>query len=226
MRAGVALVRARGERDRVILHLSEDAPWEDVLEGLRAFLAEGAGVLSGMPVLISVGRRDLGLDEVLGLLRVLSAFEGLSVEGLSCDGERTRSLLGCLGLLAASKVGSRPLEPTRHVASSSPQLGVLLVRRSVRSGQRVEGEGDVVVLGDVHRGGEVLAGRSVFVWGSLDGLVHAGLSGEGLVAALRVRGGQVRIGNLVAGVGEEFHLEGPFWLEISGSDLAFHPLGK
>lgn len=226
MSVGVALVRAKGERDRVILHLSEAAPWGEVMEGLKAFLSEGASVLSGMPVLISVGRRDLGLDDVLDLLKVLSAFEGLSVEGIGCEGESTRSLLRRLGLLADSRVGSKAFEVPRPAASEGQTPGVLLVKRSVRSGQRVEGEGDVVVLGDVHRGGEVLAGRSIFVWGSLDGMAHAGLSGDGVVAALRVRGGQVRIGNLVAGVGEEFNLEGPFWLEVSGLDLAFHPLGK
>lgn len=54
----------------------------------------------------------------------------------------------------------------------------LLVRRSLRSGQRVVHKGHVVFMGDIHPGAEVVSGGSVLVMGSCRGVVHAGAWGD------------------------------------------------
>ena len=71
----------------------------------------------------------------------------------------------------------------------------VFVSHTLRSGQRVECEGDVVVLGDVNDGAEVIAGGSVAVMGVLRGLVHAGATGRSdvVVAANALIPKQLRI---------------------------------
>ena len=54
----------------------------------------------------------------------------------------------------------------------------IFINNTVRSGQRIECEGDIVVIGDVNPGGEVIAGGSIAVFGRLRGLAHAGCSGR------------------------------------------------
>ena len=54
----------------------------------------------------------------------------------------------------------------------------VFVSHTLRSGQRIECEGDVVVLGDVNDGAEVIAGGSIAVMGTLRGLAHAGATGR------------------------------------------------
>ena len=72
-------------------------------------------------------------------------------------------------------------------------------RGTVRSGTLVSYEGNVVVLGDVNPGGEVVAAGNVVVMGSLRGMVHAGADGnkEAIVAALSLQPTQLRIADVI-----------------------------
>lgn len=72
-------------------------------------------------------------------------------------------------------------------------------RGTVRSGTLVSYEGNVVILGDVNPGGEVVAAGNVVVMGSLRGLVHAGADGnkEAIVAALSLQPTQLRIADVI-----------------------------
>lgn len=72
-------------------------------------------------------------------------------------------------------------------------------RGSLRSGQRLEYEGTLIVLGDVNDGAEVIAGDNVVVVGNLRGLAHAGAKGnkQAIVAAHRIDTHQLRIANII-----------------------------
>ncbi|QIA27974.1 septum formation inhibitor MinC [Thermaerobacter sp. PB12/4term] len=71
----------------------------------------------------------------------------------------------------------------------------VVVRRTLRSGHRLVYDGDVVILGDVNPGAEVLAAGDVVVFGRLRGTVHAGFKGDeqAVVAALVMEPVQLRI---------------------------------
>lgn len=73
----------------------------------------------------------------------------------------------------------------------------ILVRRTLRSGQSLHFEGNVVILGDVNPGAEVVATGNVVVMGSLRGVVHAGAGGDSSAAvyAFRLQPTQLRIAN-------------------------------
>lgn len=70
---------------------------------------------------------------------------------------------------------------------------------SLRSGNKIEFEGSVVVLGDVNSGAEVVAGENIVVVGILRGLAHAGAKGnkDAIIAAASIESPQVRISNIV-----------------------------
>ena len=70
---------------------------------------------------------------------------------------------------------------------------------SLRSGNKLEYEGTIVVTGDVNAGAEVIAGGNVIVVGSLRGLAHAGASGNkgAIIAAGIIEAAQVRIAEVV-----------------------------
>ncbi len=76
----------------------------------------------------------------------------------------------------------------------------IFISHTLRSGQRVECEGDIVVLGDVNDGAEVIAGGSIAVMGTLRGLAHAGAMGRSdvVVAANDLRPKQLRISGKIA----------------------------
>ena len=84
------------------------------------------------------------------------------------------------------------MEPWGEQLSKKPTI---LVQRTLRSGQNLHYDGNVVVMGDVNPGAEIVASGHVLVMGSLRGLVHAGATGEeeATVTALQLAPTQLRI---------------------------------
>ena len=72
-------------------------------------------------------------------------------------------------------------------------------RGSLRSGQRIETEGSIVIIGDVNSGAEVIASENIVVVGNLRGLAHAGAKGNknAIIAAGNLDTVQIRISNIV-----------------------------
>ncbi len=88
----------------------------------------------------------------------------------------------------------------------------ILVKRTLRSGQRLIYKGNIVIMGDVNPGAEVVAGNNIIVMGSLRGIVHAGANGNerAVVAAFRLRPTQLRIASYITRAPEnDQHLEQP-----------------
>ena len=69
------------------------------------------------------------------------------------------------------------------------------IDRSIRGGMKEEYIGSIVVMGDVNKGAEVIAGGNVMVLGVLRGLVHAGASGntKAVISANSTAATQIRI---------------------------------
>ena len=72
-------------------------------------------------------------------------------------------------------------------------------RGSLRSGQKIEVEGSIVIIGDVNSGAEVVAGENIVVVGKLRGLAHAGAKGnkDAIISASVLDVVQIRISNIV-----------------------------
>ncbi len=102
----------------------------------------------------------------------------------------------------------------------------VFVAHTLRSGQRVECEGDVVVLGDVNDGAEVIAGGSIAVMGTLRGLVHAGATGrlDVVVAANGLKPKQLRISGKIAVFPADKTADVPEIAEYKQGSIVFRPL--
>ena len=83
----------------------------------------------------------------------------------------------------------------QHIATSETKFH----KGSLRSGQKIETEGSIVILGDVNSGAEVIASDNIVVLGNLRGLAHAGAKGnkEAIIAAGNLDAVQIRISNIV-----------------------------
>lgn len=72
-------------------------------------------------------------------------------------------------------------------------------RGSLRSGQKIEEDGSIVIIGDVNSGAEVVAADNIVVLGTLRGLAHAGAKGntKAIISAGKLDTVQLRIANIV-----------------------------
>ena len=80
---------------------------------------------------------------------------------------------------------------------------------SIRSGQKMEFEGSLVILADVNAGAEVLAEDNVVILGILRGMAHAGAKGnkEAIIAAASIESAQIRIADIVKEIEREDNTE-------------------
>ena len=71
------------------------------------------------------------------------------------------------------------------------------IKQTIRSGQVINYEGNIVIIGDCHPGCEITAFGDITVWGILSGIAHAGSAGnqKARVRALKMNAIQLRIAN-------------------------------
>ena len=88
---------------------------------------------------------------------------------------------------------------TRTFKQEIPVSDTKFHKGSLRSGQKIETEGSLVVLGDVNSGAEIIASDNIVVLGSLRGLAHAGAKGneKAIIAAGNLDAVQIRIANIL-----------------------------
>ncbi|MCI8401220.1 MAG: septum site-determining protein MinC [Lachnospiraceae bacterium] len=138
----------------------------------------------------------------------------LSLEGKRLSAEQQRQMVDIISengnLEILCLLGRDEEEERRYRAAIELQLEKekanvgRFYKGTLRSGQVLESEGSVVILGDVNPGAKVIAIGNVIVLGALKGTACAGITGneKSFVAALEMEPTQLRIGN-VLGRGED-----------------------
>ena len=174
-----------------------EADWETLTAHLVDQIDSNPTFFLSARMVLDVGSIVLHVAELAPLRDTLSE-RGISlwaVLGNSTVTEQTAQNLGLATRIAKSK----PVEDIKAADAISEDRS-LWIQHTLRSGTRIEYPGNVVIVGDVNPGAEVLAGGSVIVWGRLRGLVHAGVDGdkEAIVGALELSPTQLRIASEIA----------------------------
>jgi len=88
-------------------------------------------------------------------------------------------------------------KPERKIPEITEKKSLKIINKTVRSGQRIEYDGDVLVIGDVNPDAYIIASGNIIVMGTLRGIVHAGANGDetAVVMALKLTPQQLRIGS-------------------------------
>lgn len=112
------------------------------------------------------------------------------------------------GLLPAEETSKYILLDTGNVlpegveenSINTESVSTLYINQTLRSGQTVNYDGNILIIGDAHPGSEIIAGGDITVWGILGGIAHAGSNGNvtSKVRALKLNAIQLRIAGLYA----------------------------
>jgi len=92
------------------------------------------------------------------------------------------------------------LDDLRKSLRETEKLPTLYIQRTLRSGQSITSDGNIVIIGDVNPGSEVIAKGDITVWGILGGIAHAGRDGNtyARIRALKMNAIQLRIADTFA----------------------------
>lgn len=173
-----------------------EGDWSSVIGDLVAQLERPSAqsFFRGARVLLETGDRAIGIQELEELIALFAQHE-MELTSLIGDPSAQKALDRLRGV---------PAEPPEDLESESAEQDaasdVLVIKRTVRSGQVIKHPGTIVILGDVNPGSELIAEGNVIVWGKLRGVVHAGASGDlnATVGALSLSPTQLRIGTMIA----------------------------
>ncbi|MDB5540875.1 MAG: minC [Devosia sp.] len=175
-------------RSFVAFALAPEAPLGEWLRGLDRWTENSPGFFAGRPVVLDLNILKPNPREVAGLVAELAA-RGIRIYAIEANA------IDALGpelppLLRGAKTAiideaQAPSSQTAKAAAPAkleepPESSALIIESPIRSGQSVfHPHGDVIVLGSVGSGSEIVAGGSVHVYGTLRGRAFAGATGNG-----------------------------------------------
>jgi septum site-determining protein MinC len=209
----MSTIEFKGIRQGILVTLPEQENWPTISADLAARIDSQREFFRGASIVLQVGQRGIRRHELDSLMVLLEKREVkligvLSKSATTQGATRKLNLATDLNELDSIAPAHQPIpdtkaaEPTKAPAMNSTVSGTngVLIRRTLRSGNTIQHDGHVVVLGDVHPGAEIIAGGDVVVWGHLRGVVHAGAYGnlEAVVCALNLEPTQLRISSLIS----------------------------
>ncbi len=172
-------IRFRG-RSFLALVLAPEAPLAEWIAKLDGWLERSPAFFIGRAVVLDLSGLTPAKDEVAALISDLNTrgIRIMAVEGID------DSLLG-LGLPPAINGGRESVglvettDKKAAPAAKKEEPPSLLLEEPIRSGQCIAyPRGDVIVIGSVASGAEIVAGGSIHVYGTLRGRAIAGSGGN------------------------------------------------
>ena len=168
------------KKDEIIVRISEGAEHEETIECLKKKMPALKKLYKAEKTPIFVMGKVLKNKEISEIKKIIQ--DNIDVD-VNFDSPKV------LGLHGIRKVFEQEIENSE----------TKFYKGNLRSGQKIEFEGSLVVLGDVNAGAEVIAGENIVILGELRGLAHAGAKGnkKAIIATNRIMSPQIRISNIV-----------------------------
>ena len=168
------------KKDEILIKIQEDAEEKEILECLKEKIEELKNLYKDDTTPIKITGKVLKnkeMDEIKNIIK-----EKIEVE-VEFESPTT------LGLYGIKKGFSQEIKSSETIFN----------RGSLRSGQKLEFEGSIVIIGDVNAGAEVIAGENITILGDLRGLAHAGAKGnrKAIIAANKIDCPQIRIADKI-----------------------------
>ena len=175
-----SVIKILSNRNNIVIKIDESATEKTILKELKEKLPKLSQFYEEEKTPILVTGKMIKSDTIDKIQKLIHEFINVKVE---FDSPRT------MGLNCIKKDFKKEIE------SSETKF----FKSSLRSGQKIEFEGSIVILGDVNYGAEVVAEDNIVVLGVLRGMAHAGAKGnvDAIIAAHRIDSPQIRIASKI-----------------------------
>lgn len=194
---GREIVQLKGNRGGLQLVFAPNADFESIRDDIQRKLEEGSRFFRrGTEIQIAPGVLSEANEAVLRklfhqhgvLFRVEAPFEAPQKPKM----ERQPA--------AAPPPKPEPIVEAPKAIPKMEEPQMLVVNRTVRSGQEIKSPGSVMICGNVNPGAQIIAGGSIDIRGACKGLVHAGAYGDAsaFIVADQLMPTQIRIADRIA----------------------------
>ena len=151
----------KGKNDRLVIALNPDIDFLDLCDILKTKILEAKDFIGNSRMAIEFSGRTLTNEEENKLIGIITENSNIVISYIfskRTDSEEEMDLENINPLIEEGKT---------H-----------FFRGTLRSGSKIESDGNVVVLGDVNPSSIIKARGNVIVLGHLNGTVYAGLGGD------------------------------------------------
>ncbi len=190
-------VTFKGTVNGLTIILKNETEFSEIVQCMRDKVNSAGKFFRGAKLAVKYKGRSITEEEKSQLLEILVRESGARIESFEEDKEQAQA--------AANKVSAdKPVERKNQIKKYMFFKGIeegqtKFYRGTVRSGQLINFDGNLVILGDVNPGAVIEATGNIIVMGLLRGVVHAGSDGnkEAIVAALGLNPTQLRIADII-----------------------------
>lgn len=214
----------KGTKEGLVISLTGQISFSQIKRKIADRITVDEQFLLGAHVTIDLGQNYLTEDQLDVLAQIL-ADNGLILKKIIRGAATDNRVLFCD--FGSNRVESRQeemwvndtVEEQKNSTESRDLLqeNTILFQGTLRSGQSLKFPGNIVILGDVNPGGEVIAGENIVIMGNLRGIAHAGAKGneKAVVTAFRLQPTQLRIANHITRAPDGEALGEPNYPEIA-----------
>ena len=185
----------------IVFPLNREADWRDDLKNKLNNLKYG-------PIEIDCKDWFLSWKDIKQIALILEkrGFELVKIKSSISETIVSSSSLGYETKLVLNQKNSKDkAEDISKDIFPQNHSNLLFKQGTLRSGEQLEVEGDVLFFGDVNPGAKISANGNVMIWGRLRGIAHAGKAGntQAKIIALELTALQLRIADVIARGPEE-----------------------
>lgn len=193
------VVELKGYRDGLhLIIINSELPLHQLESAIIERLVNIGDSLSGMQISLDVGDRELEDEELLRIKELLNERYQIEIKQVNSNLQPKVKSEEKTDIKAAPAIQELLTYDTQTEDEDSENTRV--IESTLRSGKReCFLEGNIVIVGDVNPGAEVIASGNVIVFGALKGMAHAGALGDNsaVIIALELRPIQLRIGKVI-----------------------------
>ncbi len=183
----------KGNKYGIIVMLDASLPFDELKQTVAEKFTESAKFFKKASMGISFEGRELADDEIKELLDIIESNTDINIVCvMDSNVEREEQF--------KRAIEEQSAEAASAAASAYRGNDGQFYRGTLRSGQVLESDSSIVILGDVNPGAKVVSSGNVVVLGALKGTVYAGVTGNeaSFVVALEMSPMQIRIGDIIA----------------------------
>lgn len=186
-------IEIKGFGNDVFIILSNEASFSDIESDLINRLEKSKSFLAGIKIVLDTKDRILSLEELEKLRTILSEKFDIKIAFVCANSNETKEAVEQIGWKIET------LNQESGKMADEEETRTIIIRQTIRSGQKVSYPGNVVIIGDVNPGGEIEAAGDIVVFGKLRGVAHAGINGNNSseIIALGLAPLQLRIAGII-----------------------------
>ena len=196
---GISIIQ---KQNQIIIRIHEQASKEDTIRELRRKLPELKKMYGQERTPILVTGKILKNKEIEEIQKTIKDAVNVEVE---IDSPKD------MGLSSIKRTFENEIENS----------DTMFYKGALRSGQKLEYEGSIVLMGDLNGGAEIIAGENIAVVGTIRGVAHAGAKGnkKAVIKGASIECPQLRIANIVREIEKEDTEEPKTFAYINGNKI-------